>query len=340
MIRIGVIGYGYWGPNIARNFFSTEGCELAALADFSESNLQRARQNFQNLETYTDPLEMIRSAGIDAVAVITPLSTHYELAKYALEQGKHVLVEKPFTATSAEAEELINLAEQKNLVLMVDHTFLFTGAVRKIKDYLDRGELGKLLYYDATKVNLGLFQHDSNVVWDLAPHDLSIMDYLTEADPEALVVTGANHFSEYEEMAYLTLYFPDNVIAHISVNWLSPVKVRSTLFGGEKKMLVWNDLEPDEKIRLYDKGVDVSNQNGNGRSGIYDLLVSYRQGDLIVPRVENIEALKSEAGYFVECVEKGEKPFNDGVSGWRIIKMLEAADKSLKQRGGVVPISL
>ena len=340
MIRIGVIGYGYWGPNIARNFFSTEGCELAALADFSESNLQRARQNFQHLETYTDPLEMIRSAGIDAVAVITPLSTHYELAKYALEQGKHVLVEKPFTATSAEAEELINLAERKNLVLMVDHTFLFTGAVRKIKDYLDRGELGKLLYYDATKVNLGLFQHDSNVVWDLAPHDLSIMDYLTEADPEALVVTGANHFSEYEEMAYLTLYFPDNVIAHISVNWLSPVKVRSTLFGGEKKMLVWNDLEPDEKIRLYDKGVDVSNQNGDGRSGIYDLLVSYRQGDLIVPRVENIEALKSEARYFVECVEKGEKPFNDGVSGWRIIKMLEAADKSLKQRGGVVPIEL
>ncbi len=259
------------------------------------------------------------------------------MAKQALEAGKDVFVEKPFTATSAEAEKLINLAEKKGLLIMVDHTFLFTGAVKKIKEYLDQGALGKLLYYDATKVNLGLFQHDSNVVWDLAPHDLSIMDYLIPADPEALVVTGAHHFSEYEEMAYLTLYFPDDVIAHISVNWLSPVKVRATLFGGEKKMLVWNDLEPDEKIRLYDKGVDVSS-NGS-RTGIYDLLVSYRQGDLIVPRVESIEALKLETQYFIECIEKGEKPFNDGISGWRIIRMLEAADISLKNRGGVVPVS-
>lgn len=336
MIKIGVIGYGYWGPNIARNFSSTQGCELAALADFNQANLARAGERHPGARVYADPLEMIRSSDVDAVAVITPLSSHFELARYALEQGKHVFVEKPFTSTSGEAEELIELAARKNLVIMVDHTFLFTGAVRKIKMYLDQGVLGRLLYYDATKVNLGLFQHDSNVVWDLAPHDLSIMDYLMKADPEALVVTGAHHYSGFEEMAYLTLYFPDNVIAHISVNWLSPVKVRSTLFGGERKMLVWNDLEPDEKIKLYDKGVDVSNR---GRSGIYDLLVSYRQGDLIVPRVENVEALKSEAGYFISCIEKSAKPFNDGISGWRIIKMLEAADQSLRQRGGVVPIS-
>lgn len=338
MIRIGVIGFGYWGPNIARNFAAVEGCELGALADYSEANRSRAARLYRDSKTYSDPLEMIRSPEIDVVAVVTPLSTHFELAKCALEEGKHVFVEKPFTSTCAEAEHLIELAEKKGLLIMVDHTFLFTGAVRKIKEYLNEGVLGKLLYYDATKVNLGLFQHDSNVVWDLAPHDLSIMDYLVDSDPEAMVVTGANHFSEFEEMAYLTLYFPDNVIAHISVNWLSPVKVRSTLFGGEKKMLVWNDLEPDEKIRLYDKGVDVSNQNN--RSGIYELLVSYRQGDLIVPRVESVEALKSETQYFIDCVEKNEKPFNDGISGWRIIKMLEAADKSLRQRGGVVPIAL
>ena len=339
MINIGVIGFGYWGPNIARNFSAAEGCRLHAVADYNEANLARAAQQYKDVKTFLDPLEMIGSPEIDVVAVITPMSTHFKLAKHALEQGKHVFVEKPFTSTSAEAEQLINLAEKKGLLIMVDHTFLFTGAVKKIKEYLDQGALGKLLYYDATKVNLGLFQHDSNVVWDLAPHDLSIMDYLITADPEAMVVTGAHHFSEYEEMAYLTLYFPDNVIAHISVNWLSPVKVRATLFGGEKKMLVWNDLEPDEKIRLYDKGVDVSNQNGSARSGIYELLVSYRQGDLIVPRVESIEALKVETQYFINCIEKGEKPFNDGISGWRIIKMLEAADQSLKNRGGVVPIS-
>lgn len=337
MIRVGIIGYGYWGPNIARNFAAAQGCELRALADFNESNLARAFSTYRGIKTYLDPLEMIRSPEIDVVGVITPLSTHYELAHYALEQGKHVFVEKPFTSNSIQAEELIELAEKKGLLIMVDHTFLFTGAVQKIKEYLDRDELGNLLYYDATKVNLGLFQHDSNVVWDLAPHDLSIMDYLIGTDPEAMVVTGANHFSEFEEMAYLTIYFPDKVIAHISVNWLSPVKVRSTLFGGEKKMLVWNDLEPDEKIRLYDKGVNVSNHN---RSGIYELLVSYRQGDLVVPRVESVEALRTETQYFIECLEKKEKPFNDGVSGWRIVKMLEAADLSLKQRGGVVPISI
>jgi len=338
MVRIGVIGYGYWGPNITRNFAAATGCEMHAVADYSEANRDRAARLYRGLKTYSDPLEMIRSSEIDVIAVVTPLSTHFDLARQALLEGKHVFVEKPFTSTSAEAEQLIELAEKKGLQIMVDHTFLFTGAVRKIKEYLDQGVLGRLLYYDATKVNLGLFQHDSNVVWDLAPHDLSIMDYLVGADPEAMVVTGAHHYSGFEEMAYLTLYFPDNVIAHISVNWLSPVKVRSTLFGGEKKMLVWNDLEPDEKIRLYDKGVDVSNQDN--RSGIYDLLVSYRQGDLIVPRVESIEALKTETQYFVECIEKNEKPFNDGVSGWRIVKMLEAADKSLKQRGGVVPIAL
>ena len=338
MVRIGVIGYGYWGPNITRNFAAAAGGEMHAVADYSEANRDRAARLYRGLKTYSDPLEMIRSPEIDVVAVVTPLSTHFDLARQALLEGKHVFVEKPFTSTSAEAEQLIELAEKKGLQIMVDHTFLFTGAVRKIKEYLDQDALGRLLYYDATKVNLGLFQHDSNVVWDLAPHDLSIMDYLIGADPEAMVVTGAHHYSGFEEMAYLTLYFPDNVIAHISVNWLSPVKVRSTLFGGEKKMLVWNDLEPDEKIRLYDKGVDVSNQDN--RSGVYELLVSYRQGDLIVPRVKSIEALKSETQYFIECIEKGEKPFNDGISGWRIVKMLEAADKSLKQRGGVVPIAL
>ena len=221
--------------------------------------------------------------------MITPVWTHFELAKSALQNGKHVFVEKPFTSTSAQAEELINLAEQKNLQIMVDHTFLFTGAVRKIRELIDDNTLGKLYYYDSTRVNLGLFQHDVNVLWDLAPHDLSIVDYLIGERPEAIVATGEKHFNGLTDVAYLTAYYPDNVIAHINVNWLSPVKVRTTLIGGEKKMVVWNDLEVDEKIKVYDRGVNMTS-----REGVYNLLVSYRSGDMWAPKVEAIEALKAE----------------------------------------------
>jgi predicted dehydrogenase len=277
--------------------------------------------------------EVLTSPDIDAVAVITPVWTHFELAKAALCNGKHVFVEKPFTSTAAQAEELIELAARKNLTVMVDHTFLFTGAVRKIRQLIHDGTLGKLYYYDSTRVNLGLFQHDVNVIWDLAPHDLSIMDYLIDSKPDCLVATGQTHLNGHQDVAYITVYFNDNMIAHFNVNWLSPVKVRTTLLGGEKRMVVWNDLEADEKIKIYDKGVEIKNGQG-----VYDLLVSYRSGDMWAPRVEQTEALAAESRYFIECINKGETPFNDGIAGLRVVKLLEAADRSLAEKGAAVRI--
>jgi len=334
MIRVGVIGYGYWGPRIARNFSGGNGCQLAAICDKSPDSLRRAKQAFPGVNVTSDLKEVIGSTEIDAVAVITPVWTHFELAKAALENGKHVFVEKPFTSNVAQAEQLIELAERKNRIIMVDHTFLFTGAVRKIRELIDEGALGKLYYYDSTRVNLGLFQHDVNVLWDLAPHDLSIMDYLIQRDPDTVIATGQNHLNGLEDVAYMTIYFDDSIIAHINVNWLSPVKVRTTLLGGEKKMVVWNDLEADEKVKLYDKGVNIT----NGQQGVYDLLVSYRSGDMWAPKIEQTEALSGEARYFADCVEKNQKPFNDGVAGLRVVKLLEAADKSLKERGKAIQV--
>src|SRR6266478_5223624 len=256
MIRMGVIGYGYWGPQIVRNFHGTDGCEVAVVCDKSSESLRRAKQAYPHIKATTDPCEILASPDIDAVAVVTPVWTHFELAKAALENGKHVFVEKPFTSNAAQAEELINLAEQKNLQIMVDHTFLFTGAVRKIQKLLAEGTLGKLYYYDSTRVNLGLFQHDCNVIWDLAPHDLSIMNHLLHKEAQAISATGQAHLNAHEVIAFITAYYPDKMSAHVNVNWISPVKVRTTLIGGEKKMLVWNDLEADEKLKIYDKGVD------------------------------------------------------------------------------------
>jgi predicted dehydrogenase len=334
MLKFGVIGYGYWGPNIVRNLSSIEGCTVSVVCDPSPAARSRAEKAHHGVRVVSDAAEIMSDPEIDAVAVITPVWTHYELSKGALTNGKHVFVEKPFTSNSAQAEELIDLANRKNLKLMVDHTFLFTGAVRKIKSLLDEGALGKLYYYDSTRVNLGLFQHDCNVIWDLAPHDLSIMDYLIQEDPEAVVATGQSHLNGHEDIAFITAYFPDNVIAHVNVNWLSPVKVRTTLIGGEKKMLVWNDLEADEKLKIYDKGVNVTNQQG-----VYKLLVSYRSGDMWSPQIEQVEALRVELAYFVECILKDETPFNDGIAGLRVVKMLEAASNSLVKRGALVYLS-
>ena len=331
MVNFGVIGYGYWGPNVVRNLEGLEGACVRAVSDKSPIALAKAEKALPRAQATFDANEIIRSPEIDAVAIITPVWTHFELAKAALENGKHVFVEKPFTSNAAQAEELINLAARKNLQIMVDHTFLFTGAVRKIKQLLDGDTLGKLYYYDSTRVNLGLFQHDVNVIWDLAPHDLSIMDYLIEGNAEQIVATGQTHLNRHEDVAFITLYFPNDVIAHINVNWLSPVKVRMTLIGGEKKMLVWNDLEADEKIKVYDKGVRVSS-----REGVYNLLVNYRSGDMWAPHLEPVEALRLELGYFVECVTQNKTPFNDGLAGLRVVRMLEAANQSLRNRGAAV----
>lgn len=331
MISIGVIGFGYWGPNIVRNFQSLNyGCVKAA-CDVNPKSLDRARNMFPGLTVTANADDVLLAPDIDAVAVITPVATHYPLTRKALENGKHVFVEKPFTLNVAQAEELIELAERKNLKIMVDHTFLFTGAVRKIKELIDSDVLGVLYYYDSMRVNLGLFQSDVNVIWDLAPHDLSIMQFLIPQKPEAVVATAEKHVNGSEDVAYITVYFPNHLIAHLNVNWLSPVKVRTTLIGGEKKMLVWNDLEPDEKIKIYDKGVQKT--NGEGR---YNLLVSYRMGDIWAPRIEQVEALKVETQYFVECIENDRRPFNDGLAGLNVVRMLEATDASLRNKGGMV----
>jgi predicted dehydrogenase len=333
-MNFGVIGYGYWGPNVVRNLASLgSGSQVVSIAEKSAAARQRAHKACPGVYVTADARELLASTEIDAIAVITPVWTHYELAKAALENGKHVFVEKPFTSTTAQGEELIELAARKNLTIMVDHTFLFTGAVKKIGQLLDEGTLGKLYYYDSTRVNLGLFQHDINVLWDLAPHDLSIMDHLIRSKPEAIAATGEKHLNGHEDIAYMTLYFPNNVIAHINVNWLSPVKVRTTLIGGEKRMLVWNDLDADEKVKIYDKGVNITSHEG-----VYELLVSYRSGDMWAPQLEQGEALRQELNYFVECATAGKKPHNDGCAGLRVVQMLEAATESLSKRGAIVEL--
>ena len=340
MIHVGVIGYGYWGPNVVRNLYNLDGCRVAGVCDRSAAALTRVRRTYPDLAVTENPLDLLTSPKVDAIAVVTPVHTHFELAKAALEHGKHVFVEKPFTASSAQAEELIEMAERRKLKIMVDHTFLFTGAVKKIRELVDERVLGDLYYYDSTRVNLGLFQHDVSVIWDLAPHDLSIMDFLIRQKAQGVVATGEAHFNGQADVAFITVYFPGKTIAHINVNWLSPVKVRTTLIGGEKRMLVWNDLEADEKIRVYDKGLQVdggnghTNGDGNGATkGLYELLVSYRSGDMWAPRLERAEALTVELGYFIDCITRDQTPINDGVAGARVVRMLEAADLSLRERG-------
>ena len=331
MVKFGVVGYGYWGPNVVRNLNRLDQADVVAVCDKSAAARKKVAKAYPGVRLTDDSAELMSSPEIDAIAVVTPVWTHYELAKAALQHGKHIFVEKPFTSNAAQAQELIDLAARKNLKIMVDHTFLFTGAVTKIKQLLQDGALGKLYYYDSTRVNLGLFQHDVNVVWDLAPHDLSIIDHLIQHTPEAISATGQTHLNGHEDVAFITLYFPDKVIAHINVNWLSPVKVRTTLIGGEKKMLVWNDLEADEKIKIYDKGVDVTS-----REGLYSLLVNYRSGDMWAPQIEQVEALTRELAYFVDCIAKDETPLNDGAAGLRVVRMLEAANQSIRKRGELV----
>lgn len=333
MINIGVIGYGYWGPNIVRNFSATDGAQVLAVCDRSEASLARVRKAYPHVDMTKDCGEILNSPKIDAVAVITPVATHFELARKALENGKHIFVEKPFTASVREAEELIELAAKKNLTIMVDHTFIFTGAVRKMKQIVEENLLGDLYYYDSIRVNLGLFQPDVNVIWDLAPHDFAIMDFLIAERPAAVAATGKAHVNGYEDTAFVTVHFDNNLIAHFNVNWLSPVKVRTTLIGGEKKMLVWNDLEADEKIKVYDKGVVVTNRESD-----YHRRVNYRSGDMFAPRVEPSEALKAETEYFVRCITRSEAPVNGGHAGLRVVKLLEACNQSLKQEGRLVSV--
>jgi predicted dehydrogenase len=327
VIRVGVIGYGYWGPNVVRNFNAAEGAKVTVICDKRTIAFKDLCSECPDRKVTDNFSDVLDSPDIDAVAVVTPVSTHFELAKKALLAGKHVFVEKPFTQTHAQAEELIELAAKKNLKLMVDHTFLYTGAVTKIKSLIDTNKLGTIYYYDSSRINLGLVQKDTNVVWDLAPHDFSILRYLVEAKPEAIRAFGKAHVSAQEDIAYIFVYFPNNFVAHFTVSWLSPVKIRTTMIGGDKKMLVWNDVAPDEKIKIYDKGVDINSR---------ELLVSYRSGDMSSPRLDQREALKIECEDFVNAILNDKKPLSDGIMGLEVVKLLEASDKSLKNNGGMV----
>lgn len=331
MLRVGLIGYGYWGPNLARNFNAHPDCQLVRIADLSEKRRCRAAADFPHVDVVGDAA-ISHAADLDVIVIATPVFTHYDLAKSALENGKHVWVEKPMTSTSKQARELAEMAARRGLCLMVDHTFLFTGAVKQMKKLVDEGELGDLYYYDSVRINLGIFQHDINVVWDLAPHDLSIMDYLLGPSAEAISAHGRGHFDTgLEDVAYVSIFYPNNLMAHFHVNWLSPVKIRRTVVGGSKKMLVWDDINREEQIKIYNKGMDVETQEG-----MYRVLATPRYGDMYAPVVSSIEALKAEVEYFVACISKGEEPFNNGVAGARIVSMLEATDQSLKQDGRVI----
>jgi predicted dehydrogenase len=347
VIGVGIIGYGYWGPNLVRNFFETPGCRVVSVTDLRENQLARVRARYPTVETTTDYRELLRDPRIDAVAIATPVSTHFELGMQALRAGKHVLVEKPMTMDVEQALRLVDEADRRGLKLAVDHTFVFTSAVRKIRELASAGDLGDLYYYDSVRVNLGLFQHDVNVIWDLAVHDLSIMDYIVPAQPVAVTASGMGHVDgEPENMAYVTLHFDARVMAHVHVNWLAPVKVRRTLIGGSRKMIVYDDLEPSEKIKVYDKGITVNdaagngNGNGNGTGERYAMLVNYRSGDVWSPQIDiATEALTVELRHFLECIREDKTPLVDGHAGLRVVRLLEAATESMRNAGRPVELA-
>ena len=336
MINTGVIGYGYWGPNIVRNFVANSDLRVVKVSDMAPDRLKLLKTNHPDMKAEAEVESILNDPDIELVAIITSTSTHYKLAKQALLNGKHVFVEKPFTAKVSEAEELIELAEKKGLLIMVDHTFLFTGAVRKMKELVESGALGNLYYYDSVRVNLGLFQYDANVIWDLAPHDLSIMNYLNkDIRPISVNAVGSDHIGKgFEDVAYLTVKCENNFIGHFHANWLSPVKVRKTLVAGDKKMLVWDDLEADEKIKIYNKRVEEVKE----KSEFYKLQVKYHSGDILVPVVEMTEALKLETAHLVDCLKNNATPINGGPEGLEVVKILEASDISLRNGGKEVKL--
>ena len=335
-VRIAIIGYGYWGPNLVRNFAATKGCTVAMVVDARAERHQLVQQRHPGVQTATSAQNAINNPDIDAVVIATPVFTHYQLAKDALNAGKHVLLEKPMTSSAAEAEELINLAEQKGLSLMVDHTFLYTGAVQRIRKMVDDGELGDLHYFDSTRINLGLFQQDINVLWDLAPHDISILFHLVKEKPRSVCATGVSHtFNGLENLAYLTVNYDTSFIAHFTCSWTSPVKIRNILIGGSSKMVVFNDVEPTEKIKVYDTGFDVRNDEEKQR-----LLIDYRAGDIYVPKLPQQEALAGMAADFIASITDKKKPLSDYQIGYDVVKVLEAAQQSIKENGKEVLIKL
>jgi predicted dehydrogenase len=335
MIQIGIIGYGYWGPNLTRNFFNQKNTKVKAVADFNPARLEHLSQAYPSIKAVQDADEIINDPEIAAVIIATPVYTHFTLAHKALSNGKHVLLEKPMASSVKECEILIELAQQKNLVLMVDHTFLYTGAVEKIKELIDSDTLGNIKYLDSTRINLGLFQPDINVLWDLAPHDLSILRYVYDAKPYSVNATGISHtVNGIENMAFLTINYTSGFIAHLNCSWTSPVKVRLMLIGGDKKMIIYNDVEPTEKIKIYDTAYQLKTDEEKKQ-----FLVDYRVGDIYVPKISNKEALASVADDFIASITENKLPRSSYNIGLDIVKILEAAEKSIKNNGVEVTIN-
>ncbi len=325
-MNIGVIGLGYWGPNIVRNFIMNENIDKVICCDTSENQINKIKRIFHGIQTTMDYMSIMKDPEIDAVAIVTPVDTHYKLAKIALEHNKHILVEKPFTATAAQSEELLKIAKEKKRIVMVDHTFLYTSSVKKIKSLVVSGEIGSIYYFDSVRINLGLFQRDVNVVWDLAPHDFSIMSYILDKKPVSLRAMGADHVgSGLEDIAYVHIDFGDNLIAHFHLNWLSPVKIRKILIAGSKKMIVYDDMENSEKIKVYSKGIDVKDKEDE-----YRKLINYRIGDVFSPVLDNVEALKELIDDFISSIKNNTKPISSGEEGLKVVKILEATQKSIK----------
>jgi len=331
MIKIGIVGFGYWGPNLARNFFAMPECELLAICEKNADLAQKAARMYGGVYVTDNYDELLNNDEIDAIVIATPVSTHYDLAKNALLAGKDVLIEKPLTHTAAEAAELIDIAEQNKRILAVDHTFLYTGAIRKIKEIIDSGGIGRIIYIDSSRLNLGLFQSDVNVIYDLAPHDLSIVCQLLGKEPKYVQAFGTSHeWSKHEYLAYLHLEYEDGTTAHFHFNWLAPVKVRRMLIGGADKMIVYDDMEPSEKVKIYDKGIVLKE---NDLDSIYKVYIDYRTGDMVAPKLEHREALAVEAEHFVDCVKNRTAPLTDGYSGLRVVKIIEAAQRSICNKG-------
>jgi predicted dehydrogenase len=335
MLKVGIVGYGYWGPNLVRNFDTRTKSVVTFVCDANQNALARVRQRHANIPTTASMADLLQSVDVDAVAIATPVATHFDLAMACLKAGKHVFVEKPIASSAVHARQLIAEAAKRKLILMVDHTFLYTGAVRKIREMVTQGDLGDIYYYDSVRINLGLFQRDVNVLWDLAVHDLSIMDYILPYKPCAVSATGISHVAgSPANTAYVTLFFKEACIAHVQVSWLSPVKIRHTLVGGSRKMIVYNDLDPSEKIRIYDKGITLNSD----RESAYKALVGYRMGDMVAPQIEGAEALQVEVEHFIQCIAEGKPPLSDGASGLRVVEILEAATQSMSRRGEPVEL--
>ena len=335
MIKIGLIGYGYWGPNLARNFNNNPDLQLSAICDFAPDRLQTAATLYPQIKLLTKAEDLFKDTDLDAIAIATPVSTHFDLTKKALLSDKHVWLEKPMTEKVEQGEELIDLAQKKNKVLLVDHTFVYTGAVRKMKEIIERGELGDLIYYDSTRVNLGLFQQDIDVIWDLAPHDISIMDNLMPFRKLSVSATGSHYYGNgVTPKALLTIFMENNALAHINVSWVSPVKIRQTLIGGTSKMILYDDNQPSEKIKVYDKGVELYET----KEKLYHLKVQYRVGDMYAPKLDDHEALTFETKHFADCLSNGEKPLTDGKAGLEVVKVLVASRESLEKNGTPVEI--